>query len=269
MRRIGWRGRELGAEVVGHGPATVLFVHGLGADHRCFAEATGHLDAERFTLVMPDLPGFGQSSGFDDVEDAHSMASMAEALAAVIADMGEAGDGGVHLVAHSMGGAVALLLAGRPGARVLSFACAEGNLVAADGFMSSKVSRLTPPRFERVWTKWLSMVEDTLDPSTPRQNALYLESLRAAGPRAVHRASTSCWDVTASGELATRFLDLDCPRLYLVGERTAAVKPLPAPVLEAGVPVAVVPGVGHALMENAAAFYPRVRELIERSPPRG
>jgi hypothetical protein len=109
-------------------------------------------------------------------------------------------------------------------------------------------------------------VEQTLDPATPRQNALYLESLRAAGPRVIHRASTSCWEVTSSGELIQRFLELGCARLYLVGERTTAIRPVPAPVLDAGIPVVVVPGVGHSVMENAEVFYSRVRELIDGAP---
>lgn len=266
MTRIVWRGRELHAEVEGRGPALVLLVHGLGADHRCWGEAAARFAPERYTLVMPDLPGFGRSAGCGAAGDDCTMASMAEALEAVLAGVGSPGPGGVHLVAHSMGGAVALLLAARPGVRVLSFACAEGNLVADDAFMSSKVARLAEPRFERVWTKWLGLVEQTLDPATPRQNALYLESLREAGPLAIHRASKSCFELTASGELARRFLELGCPRLYLVGERTMATRPVPAPVLDAGVAVAVIPGVGHSVMENAEAFYSCVRALIDGAP---
>lgn len=264
MERFVWRGRELHAEVEGRGPALVLLVHGLGADHRCFGEAAAYFDPARHTLVMPDLPGFGRSVGRGDPGDDCSMASMAEALEAVLAGVGA--PAGVHLVAHSMGGAVALLLAGRPGVRVRSFACAEGNLVPDDAFMSGKVARLAAPRFERVWSKWLGMVEQTLDPATPRQNALYLESLRQAGPLVLHRASTSCFELTASGELSRRFLELGCPRLYLVGERTLTLRPVPGPVLDAGIPVAVVPGVGHSVMENAEVFYARVAELIDGAP---
>jgi pimeloyl-ACP methyl ester carboxylesterase len=260
MQRFAWRGRELHAEVHGSGPSLVLLVHGLGADHRCFDEAAACLDPERYRLIAPDLPGFGRSVGYGAGDDC-TMAAMAEALGAVLDAVG--GEAGVHLVAHSMGGAVALLLAGRPGVSVRSFACAEGNLVPDDAFMSSKVARLDEPRFERVWSKWLGMVEQTLDPATPRQNALYLESLRAAGPQVVHRASRSCFEVTASGELSRRFLELACPRLYLVGERTLALRPVPAPVVDAGVPVAVIPGVGHSVMEDAEAFASKVRELID------
>jgi pimeloyl-ACP methyl ester carboxylesterase len=58
--------------------------------------------------VAPDLPGFGFSepaAGFDFSLDAH-----AEVLAAFVEGLGE---GPVHLLGNSMGGAIALLLAAR------------------------------------------------------------------------------------------------------------------------------------------------------------
>lgn len=257
MPRVSWNGIDLSVDVVGSGPEVLLMLHGLGASRRCFEEAPSHLDTSRFTLVMPDLPGFGESL----VPDNHgtSMASMASAMEAVVLSLNARE---VHIVAHSMGGVVGLLLASAPSLQLRSFTSAEGNLVAEDALMSSKVSRLKESVFTRVWSKWLAMVEDSLGPEPVRQHELFLESLAATPPGVIHQSSVSCWALTSSGELADRFLALSCPKIYLVGEKTQEERPLPDPVIQAEIPVVTIPGVAHFVMENADAFYGAVRQFV-------
>lgn len=257
MPRVSWNGIDLNVDVVGHGLEVLLMLHGLGASRRCFEEAPSHLDPSRFTLVMPDLPGFGESSVPDGLD--LSMASIASAMEAVVASLSTRD---IHIVAHSMGGGVGLLLADAPTLRVRSFISAEGNLVAEDAVMSSKVSRLKESVFSKVFTKWLAMVEDSLGQDSVRQHELFLESLAATPPKVIHRTSTSCWALTLSGELAERFLALDCPKLYIVGEKTLLERSLPDPVTQAEVSIVTVPGVDHFVMENADAFYGAVRQFL-------
>ncbi len=258
MHSIDWEGRSIMVETVGHGPRAVLFIHGLGASHRCFEEANRYFDPDLYTLVQPDIPGFGQSEAPEG--DDHRIESMAGAMEAVATSLGL---DKVHVIAHSMGGAVALLLASSPAITVLSLASAEGNLVTEDALMSSKVSRLKEHVFERVWSKWLTMVREFLGPEPSRQHDLFLEDLGATGPRVIHRASTDCWAVTSSGELGSRFLELDCPRIYLIGEKSLKGRTVPEPVAQAGVCVVTIPGAGHFTMENHQVFYPPIVAFIE------
>jgi pimeloyl-ACP methyl ester carboxylesterase len=257
--RVDVGGFEVSVEIVGSGPRAVLFVHGLGASRTCWGRAPDFFDPERYRLILPDLPGFGESDAPEDCD--YSMASLTAALEKTLAALGI---DELHVVGHSMGGAVALLLAGSEQIRVRSFASAEGNLVPDDAFMSSKVSRLKEATLARVWTKFVGMVAQSLGDEPVETHQLFLASLRGTAPHALYRTSQSCAALTASGELSRRFVELACPKIYLVGEKTRAERNLPAPVVDSDAPVITIPGIGHFLMDKADAFYPTVRGHIER-----
>lgn len=108
------------------GQATVVFLHGFGgegADWREIRRAiAGPSGAERPTLTY-DLPGHGGSLLAGGAGGAGRMAK------AVHADMEARGIGPVHLVGHSMGGAVAALIAMRAPRQVASL-----TLLAPGGF---------------------------------------------------------------------------------------------------------------------------------------
>jgi pimeloyl-ACP methyl ester carboxylesterase len=87
-------------------PALVL-VHGFLASHRSFEDLIDAL-AERFHVLAPDLPGFGESEKPSPAKYAYGIEAHAESIADLIAAFGV---GRVSLVGHSMGGAIALTLA--------------------------------------------------------------------------------------------------------------------------------------------------------------
>src|SRR5215207_3686439 len=92
---------------VGNGPALVL-IHGFLTSHMTFDEVIDAL-AARFHVIAPDLPGFGESEKPNPARYAYGIETFAEAIADLIAafDIGRA-----SILGHSMGGAVALTLAG-------------------------------------------------------------------------------------------------------------------------------------------------------------
>ncbi len=79
---------------------TVLFLHGFSADGAAWAGFASALTRRGLRVVAPDLPGHGATSIDADAPD--SMTAPVHALA------GTLGLGGSHLVAHSMGAAVAV-----------------------------------------------------------------------------------------------------------------------------------------------------------------
>lgn len=87
-------------------PALVL-VHGFLASHREFERITEEL-AERFHVIAPDLPGFGESEKPNPAKYAYGIEAHAEAIADLIAAFGV---GRASVLGHSMGGAIALTLA--------------------------------------------------------------------------------------------------------------------------------------------------------------
>ena len=99
-----WLGRGAGAPIV--------FVHGFGADLNAWRPLLGHLGKGRGALGV-DLPGHGGSP----LGETLSLEAIAAELATTLAEEGIAA---AHLVAHSLGGAVAAVLAARNPALVRS-----------------------------------------------------------------------------------------------------------------------------------------------------
>jgi len=88
------------------GSPPVVLLHGLGESMRCWDRVVPLL-ADRFLVVLVDLPGFGKSHG-------GGRGTTIEAFADAVAEVLRAADVREAVVAgHSMGGAVAVALAER------------------------------------------------------------------------------------------------------------------------------------------------------------
>jgi len=244
--------------IMGKGATAVVFVHGLGASRRCFDSATRWLDQDRYTLILPDLVGFGESEAPESFD--YTMRSLARHLGKALESLGH---DRFHVVAHSMGSAVALLLPEVSGLAFESFVSAEGNLVEADAFMSSKIARFKEATLGRVHSKLVRIVEGSLDGERGPVHRAFLESFAATPPHVLHRAATSCASVTASGELAKTFVELRCPRLYLLSDSAERERGIPEPVTQGGVPVVRIEGADHLLMSQAEAFYGAISDHLE------
>jgi Predicted hydrolases or acyltransferases (alpha/beta hydrolase superfamily) len=88
----------------GAGSKTVVLLHGFGGCHDIWREVTAALAPDIRTLAY-DLPGHGLSLDFPGSGPARTAAR------AVLVDLAARGIGRVHVAGHSMGGAVAALMA--------------------------------------------------------------------------------------------------------------------------------------------------------------
>ena len=93
---------EAGAE----GLPALLLVHGFLSSHREFDDIIEPL-AERFHVIAPDLPGFGESEKPNPSRYAYGIEAFTEAIADLIAAFGV---GRASIIGHGLGGAVALTL---------------------------------------------------------------------------------------------------------------------------------------------------------------
>lgn len=100
--------------------APVLAVHGITANHRCWPLVAEALPEAR--IIAPDLRGRGRSSA---VEGPAGLRRHAEDLVAVLDALDTPA---AHVVAHSMGAFVAVLLAAGYAERVLSLTLIDGGL---------------------------------------------------------------------------------------------------------------------------------------------
>ena len=105
----------------GAGRTPVVLLHGFGASHAIWDEVVERLGRRRRTVAF-DLPGHAASL-------AYPTAGTGAAARAVLAELDRRGIRKIHLVGHSMGGAVAALGALRDPTRVVSL-----TLLAPGGF---------------------------------------------------------------------------------------------------------------------------------------
>ncbi|WP_031524262.1 alpha/beta fold hydrolase [Streptomyces sp. NRRL F-5123] len=230
----------------GHGPARV-HVHGLGASSGAY---TAHLSADpllagRRTLFV-DLPGFGLSDRPADF--GYSLEDHADALACVL---DAAGVRGAEIVGHSMGGAVAIVLAYRRPELVSRLVLAEANLDPAPPEATEDSSAIAS------WTEEEFVHGGGFAATLERVGWLWAATMRTSDPLALHRTATAL--VRGTEPTMRKMLEslTAVPRTYLVGERSGE-EWVDRPGLEAaGVEVVSVPEAGHCVMFDNPAAYAR------------
>ncbi|WP_043662552.1 alpha/beta fold hydrolase [Streptomyces xylophagus] len=231
-------------DIPGEGPARV-YLHGLGcAGSADFAEIAAHPGLYGGRSLVVDLLGHGFSDrpkDFPGTLEAH-----AETVAAVLDDCGIAD---AVLIGHSMGGALAIVLAATRPDLVSRLVVAEPNLRAGGGLYSGAIAAYREDDFV---SHGFRTVLETLEPD-------YAARFRAADPAILHRSAVSLVRGTTPGT-AELFYGLPQPKVMLIGTRSRPYADEPA-VRQAGIPVVEVPDAGHHMMrDNPEGF---VAALVE------
>ncbi len=244
LERPGTSGDKAGGDLI-------LFIHGLGCAKESFAFDQSQSVWEEgplasATLLAPDLPGHGDTpaiSGFSC-----SMGDQAAVLGALL-DTYEFER--LHIVAHSMGGAIGLLLAEKHYLKLKSFVNVEGNLYHEDGgLLSRKSASYDEDIF--VAEKYQNLLARA-DGQGPDMQ-LWAEWGRQCDPRAFYKSAVSLVKWSDSGELGAIFLELNCARTYIHGETSANMAVISR--LE-GITCIEIPKAGHFVMTDAPeVFHP-------------
>ena len=103
----------------------LLFLHGVQGLPG-WTDALARL-AEHFTVIAPDHPGFGHSDAPDGIDDVGDLAYFYLDLLAGLAN------GRVHIVGHSLGGWIAMAMAIRSTAQILSLTLVDAAGISVDG----------------------------------------------------------------------------------------------------------------------------------------
>ncbi|MCT9082231.1 alpha/beta fold hydrolase [Streptomyces fulvoviolaceus] len=218
-------------ETPGEEPARV---HGLGsvsAVYHAHNVARPELAGRRSLFV--DLPGHGISDRPEHF--GYTLEDHADALAAAL---DTAGLTGAELIAHSMGGAVAIVLAHRRPDLVARLVLTEANLDAfpppaagSSGIAAHEEDAFVDGGYARVLEK---------------VGPLWAATMRLADPRALHRTAVGLR--RGSDPVMRDILEgLPIDRVYLQGELSGELEGREA-LEAAGVRVVVVPGAGHNVM---------------------
>jgi pimeloyl-ACP methyl ester carboxylesterase len=241
----------------GQSPA-IVFLHGLGADGRCF-EAAPRLLTGGNAILIPDLAGFGGTAAVDGFP--FTMKAHAESVLALCRAKGLEK---IAIVGHSMGGAVGIILAENWAGGTTHFACAVGNLVPEDCFFSRSILAQGYERFhESGFDRYKDEAARPNEKGRPAGG--YRRSLDRTTAQAMFRSAQDLVALSDRGGLLARFLRLDGRKLYLKDQDTPLAPPLTSALAESATPVVEVPQSGHSLMEdNPAAFYGFLDAFLNR-----
>jgi pimeloyl-ACP methyl ester carboxylesterase len=216
----------------GHGPTPLVFLHGFASSHTTWLDIAGLFPADRYTLYLLDMKGFGLSSKPRD--DAYTVEDQAAIVKAFIRKQGL---NSPILIGHSLGGAVAL--------RVCLQTRGENEPFSVDRLVlinCAAYPQKLPKFFRRLRTPLLGplflhlipvrkMVQTTLDkvfsdPAavTPERIERYMNYFRGKGIAYALRATVKGIDPAAYARVSESYRKLSVPSLIIWGEEDRVIR---------------------------------------------
>ena len=180
----------------------------------------------------------------------------------------------VSLLAHSMGGAIAVSLIeilahhNALGVKPKLLFYLEGNLDAGDAFFSSMFAKKSFHDFKQ---EFETICDKILGGSKEDQMIDYVSAFREAGPFTIWASSKDLAPISEKGDLLTRLLayrDFTC--YFIFGEKNRGVYSSEKLVRDAHLPLLFIPNAGHGLhTENPSYFWDLVSKLIQKEKING
>lgn len=239
---------ELVANVRKAGKDLLFFVHGLGCSKDSFHHFWDRTDFEDYSVLAIDLIGFGESTKSESFS--YTMEAQARVCAEILTEFS---DSNLHIVAHSMGGAVVLLLPEDILNGIMTFANIEGNLIGADcGIASRKIISVPPDVFE----------SDILPEFRDMFNSLGegYAAIDSTSADALYRSAESLVAWSDSNELLEAFHALSCRKAYFYGDENADH---PTVTSVGDVPKVKIERSGHFPMnDNPGDFYDELYKFV-------
>jgi len=227
----------------GSGPPLIL-LHGYGGSARWWTRNMAALGSVRRVYAL-DLPGFGRSH----LSGRFTFERTADLIASWI---GERGIGGADVVAHSMGGQLAAILASRHPGLVRSLVLAAPAGIPFEIGLPGIALRAFRSRRG----------------GDPKFTPIVVGGVMRAGPRILWQAVQQIRFIDVREHLGS----ITAPTLILWGEGDGLLTSDNGPILAAALPTArlhLVPGGRHNLMwEQAEIFNEVVTEFLAAQPAR-
>jgi pimeloyl-ACP methyl ester carboxylesterase len=236
---------------------SLLFIHGLGCSKDSFKDVWEFSEFNDYTILSFDLVGFGASS--KPRSFSYTLEEHAEICKLVVEKLNIKQ---IHVVGHSMGGAIGLLLVEKIPSMILSFINLEGNLIGEDcTFSRATVSHALEEFEERIFAELQSTVRETKPLyMSERTRRLFYQWLVKSDPYAYYRSSESLVQWSDSGELLRMFTNMKTKRWYVCGEANRN-----HPVLKklSNVQKMEISHSGHFMMtDNPEEFYHKLSHII-------
>jgi pimeloyl-ACP methyl ester carboxylesterase len=243
-------------------PEPVVFIHGV-------FQMLADLPAQEYfaprPVLVPDLLGFGKNAAA--LREQIALPAQADYVASQIRS---AGWEKAHVVGHSVGGAVAVLLARRHPQHVASLINVEGNFTLKDAFWSQKLAAMSEAEVEGVIESYRGDVAGWLTRGgiapTRERVACAEHGLRAQSASTVRALAQSVVAITSRPDYLDDVrvvLESRIPFHLVAGEKSLSGWDVPEFVERGAASLTIQPGVGHMMtLEEPRGFLQLVAGLI-------
>jgi abhydrolase domain-containing protein 6 len=240
----------------------VLLVHGFGGDKDNWVRFARFL-SEDYRVVVPDLPGFGETSR--DLEGDYSVPAQARFLAnfARALDLGP-----FHLVGHSMGGNIAGYYAGQHPASLLSLGFVTNSGITLPGMTAADEDQREAVLIPTTRAEFDALIEYASyeAPFIPWPVAGYVAAKSVADAEMKQKVWQQLRDDPSSG-LETILPSLEMPIFILWGRHDRLIDVATVDVMKVLAPGAtaiVIEDAGHLpILERAAASARLYRRFLD------
>jgi pimeloyl-ACP methyl ester carboxylesterase len=229
------------------GDELVLFLHGLGCSKENWRQAWGVRELRDNSFLAVDFLGFGHSPR--PAQFGYRLEDQAAVLAAVIDAHALKR---IHLVAHSMGGTIALLLPARILSRLGSLILVEPRLVNSSCGIAAEAVKYTYEEFTSGAFTWIQRRISN------DQQVAY--DLKRADQAAFYHSSCSLVDWTRGRCMLDRFEAAPCRKVFIYGAENRHLEEL------AEIPSDLKIEIGHSghfvMRDNPDDFYRQLAAFI-------
>ncbi len=239
---------------IGSKDITIVLIHGLGSSKEDFLPILNYEELTSYDIIFADLVGHGESSTPKNFS--YTMDDQAKVLYNLLNILSMKSE--VVIIAHSMGGPIAVSLAEMLGNNVAGIIYAEGNIDEGDCFFSKFVA--TQNTFDD-WktTGFKEAVEKMLEDPNYQE---YVKSFKKAGPLTTYKSSEDLYRLSIEENLLKRLIQLSVPVLAIYGENNKG-KYTSESKLAAEFPICFIPNAEHDMMStNPDVFYQAVIDFL-------
>ena len=231
----------------------IFFIHGLGCAKETFKDVWNFQDCG-FSILTLDLVGFGNSP--KSKKFSYEIKEQGKVCERVIKKLNLER---IHLVGHSMGGAIALLLIEEIPEKIASFMNLEGNLIGEDCGLSRKISDVSYKEYEE---EMFDAIKREMRESDDEMSNFCREWMNKTNPWAHYHSSKSLVRWSDSRKLLDMFLNLKIKKTYIHGDKNYNFPILK--LLKNKVKTISISDSGHFMMlENPEEFYKKLLKEIE------